>query len=73
MGDASPEGVSAARAGARPEDRQVGEAHDRRRALNRHDHLHAHAHASRQPQADRIQHMNPRIHNCANLTGGGGF
>ena len=33
---------------------EVGEAHDRRRALHRLDHLHAHAAASGKPAEDRI-------------------
>ena len=38
-----PEGVSVARAGARPEDWHAGEAHDGCRALDRHHHLHSYA------------------------------
>ena len=48
------EGISVARACARPEDWQVGEAHDGCRTFDRHHHLYADARIAGEPRANRV-------------------
>ena len=54
MGYFRVEGISVARACARPEDWQVGETHDGCRAFDRHHHLYADARIAGEPRTNRV-------------------